>query len=75
MFWVVIYTIKFKSYSNIFSLSELLNNYQIIDPGTKLARHYLMGIEPNPQKIPQNSGKQIRIPEGKKILPKNWQNV
>ena len=26
--------------------------------------HYLMGIGPNTKKIPQNSGKQIRIPEG-----------
>ena len=26
--------------------------------------HYLMGLGPNPKKIPQNSGKQIRIPEG-----------
>ena len=25
---------------------------------------YLMGIGPNTKKIPQNSGKQIRIPEG-----------
>ena len=26
--------------------------------------HYVMGLEPNWKKIPQNSGKQIRIPEG-----------
>ena len=26
--------------------------------------HYLMAIGPNPKKIPQNSGKQIWIPEG-----------
>ena len=26
--------------------------------------HYLMGLGPNTKKIPQNSGKQIRIPEG-----------
>ena len=26
--------------------------------------HYLMGIGPNTKQIPQNSGKQIRIPEG-----------
>ena len=26
--------------------------------------HYLMELGPNPKKIPQNSGKQIRIPEG-----------
>ena len=29
-----------------------------------LAKHYLMGLGPNQKKIPQNSGKQIRIPEG-----------
>ena len=26
--------------------------------------HYLMELGPNTKKIPQNSGKQIRIPEG-----------
>ena len=26
--------------------------------------HYVMGLEPNRKKIPQNSGKQIRIPKG-----------
>ena len=30
----------------------------------EIALHYLMGLGPNTKKIPQNSGKQIRIPEG-----------
>ena len=46
-----------------------LDGLQVIRSRTrKVARlkrhHYLMGLEPNTKKIPQNSGKQIRIPEG-----------
>ena len=40
--------------------------------------HYLMGLEPNLKKIPQNSGKQIRIPDGRyfnSLLSIKSQNV
>ena len=33
-------------------------------PGHNIQFHYLMGLGSNTKKIPQNSGKQIRIPEG-----------
>ena len=33
-----------------------------------ISGHYLMGLGPNLKTIPQNSGKQIRIPEGSSLI-------
>ena len=43
----------------IYHISQHLNGTVESKP-----THYLMGLGPNTKKIPQNSGKQIRIPEG-----------
>ena len=46
--------------------SPILTKIELDGFGTRMNVwiHYLMGIGPNTKKIPQNSGKQIRIPEG-----------
>ena len=56
------------------NLSQLKGQFQLVKKRLEIllyififdisCRHYLMGLGPNTKKIPQNSGKQIRIPEG-----------
>ena len=56
---------RFGSSENIFCLQIRFHTLptKVKHPRYNI-HHYLMGLGPNPKKIPQNSGKQIRIPEG-----------
>ena len=47
------------------SWTQIHQDFQIVRQNVFWSiTHYLMGMGPNTKKIPHNSGKQIRIPEG-----------